>query len=46
MSNNKKMFETFVSRTKIYLIIILVLLVILCINDQKMIIPSILIMEH
>lgn len=41
MSSNKKMFETLVSRTKIYLIIILFLLVILCINNIVFIIPSI-----
>lgn len=41
MSNNKKMFETFVSRTKVYLVIILILLIVLCINNKYLIIPSI-----
>lgn len=41
MSNNKKMFETFVSRTKVYLVIILILLIVLCINNRYLIIPSI-----
>ncbi|MCI8654368.1 MAG: phosphoesterase [Clostridia bacterium] len=43
MSSNKKVFETLVSRTKVYLIIILILLVILCINNKYFIIPSIVI---
>lgn len=41
MSSNKKMFETLVSRTKVYLVIILILLIILCINNINLIIPSI-----
>lgn len=43
MSNNKKMFDTLVSRTKVYLVIILILLVILCINNPIFVIPSIII---
>ena len=43
MSSSKKMFETLVSRTKIYLVIILILLVILCINNMNFIIPSIIV---
>lgn len=43
MSSSKKMFETLVSRTKIYLVIILILLVILCINNINFIIPSIIV---
>mgnify|MGYP001026568519 CR=1 FL=1 len=40
--SNRKIFDTLISRTKIYLAIIFVLLVIVCIENQKMIIPSIL----
>lgn len=39
-SNNRKVFETLVSRTKIYLAIILVLLIVICIENVSMIIPS------
>lgn len=42
MANNNK-FEPFVSRTKIYLLIIAVLLIILCLNDTSYIVPSIVI---
>ena len=42
-SNNRKVFETLVSRTKIYLAIILVLLIVICIENVSMIIPSALI---
>lgn len=41
-NNNRKVFETLVSRTKIYLAIIFVLLVIVSVENVKMIIPSIL----
>ena len=40
-SNNRKVFETFISRTKIYLAIILVLLIVVCVENNKLIIPSI-----
>ena len=40
-NNNRKVFETLISRTKIYLAIILILLVILSAQNTKMIIPSI-----
>ena len=40
--NNRKIFDTFISRTKIYLAIILILLVVVCVQNQKMIMPSIL----
>ncbi len=44
MSNkNIKMLDSLVSRTKVYLVIILVLLIILCIMNIKLILPSILI---
>ena len=43
MSNNKKVFDTLVSRTKVYLVIILILLVVICINNVKLIIPSLII---
>ena len=42
-SNNRKVFETLVSRTKIYLAIILVLLIVICIENVAMMIPSALI---
>ncbi len=41
MSNNKKVLENLVSRTKIYLIIILILLIVICIYNLTFIIPSI-----
>ena len=40
-NNNKKVFETLVSKTKIYLAIILVLLIIISVQNANMIIPSI-----
>ena len=45
MVKNKKdkKFETLISRTKIYLILIAILLIILCINDTSYIVPSIVI---
>ena len=42
-NTNRKVFENLISRTKIYLAIIFILLVILSIDNRKMIIPSILI---
>lgn len=42
-NNNRKVFETFISRTKIYLTIILVLLIIMCVENNKLIIPSIIV---
>ena len=42
-NNNRKVFETLVSRTKIYLAIILVLLIVICIENVSMILPSALI---
>lgn len=42
-NNNRKVFETFISRTKIYLAIILVLLIIMCVENNKLIIPSIIV---
>ncbi len=41
--NKDKKFETLISRTKIYLVIIAILLIILCCNDTSYIVPSILI---
>ena len=41
-NNNRKVFETIISRTKIYLAIILVLLVVICFERPEFIIPSIL----
>ena len=42
-NNNKKFLDNLVSRTKIYLVIILVLLIVLSIQNTKLIIPSIII---
>ena len=42
-NNNRKMLENLVSRTKIYLAIILILLIILCVHDFNYIIPSIIV---
>ena len=42
-NNNRKMLENLVSRTKIYLAIILILLIILSIQNIKYIIPSIIV---
>ena len=42
-SSNRKIFDSLVSRTKIYLVIIFVLLVVICIYNPKFIIPAILI---
>ena len=42
-NNNLKIFETLESKTKIYLVIIAILLVVLCINETAYIIPSIII---
>ena len=41
-NNNRKVFESIISRTKIYLAIILVLLVVICFERPEFIIPSIL----
>lgn len=43
MPNNKNFFENMVSKTKIYLIIIAILLILLCSMNKKYIIPSIII---
>ena len=43
MSTNRKISDLLVSRTKIYLVIILVLLVLLCISNRNFIVPSIII---
>lgn len=42
-NSNRKVFDTLMSRTKIYLVIIFILFVIICIENAIMIIPSILI---
>ena len=42
-NNNRKVFETFISRTKIYLAIILILLIIMCVENNKLIITSIIV---
>ena len=42
-SNNRKVFETIVSRSKIYLVIILILLIIISVENRAMIMPSIII---
>lgn len=43
MSNNRKVLDQLISRTKIYLVIILVLLIILCGLNTKFIVPSIIV---
>lgn len=43
MSNNKKVLDNLVSRTKIYLVIILILLAVICIYNITFIIPAIII---
>lgn len=43
MQNNKKVFEKIVSKTKIYLIIILIILITFCIKNREMILPSVII---
>ena len=43
MADKDNKFEPFVSRTKIYLIIIAILLIVLCLNDTSYIVPSIVI---
>ena len=42
-NNNRKVFETIISRTKIYLAIILVLLVVICFERPEFIIPAIIV---
>ena len=42
-NTNRKVFENIISRTKIYLGIILVLLIIICIENHVMIVPSIIV---
>lgn len=42
-SNNRKVFDNLLSRTKIYLVIILILLVIISIEEKRMLIPSIIV---
>ena len=43
MSNSKKVLDNLVSRTKIYLVIILILLIVICIYNPTFIIPAIII---
>ncbi len=40
-NNNRKIFDSLVSRTKIYLVLIIILLIVICILEPIMIIPSI-----
>ncbi len=40
-NNNRKIFDSLISRTKIYLILIFVLLIIICVLNPKLVIPSI-----
>ena len=42
-NSNRKLFDSLVSRTKIYLVIIFILLVVICIYNPKFIIPAIII---
>ncbi len=41
MSDNKKNFESIFTKTKIYLIVIAIVLIILCIQNIRFIVPSI-----
>ena len=41
MSNTRKILDKITSKTKIYLVIILVLLIVLCIYEHNFIIPSV-----
>ena len=43
MSSNRKVLDKLISRTKIYLIIILILLITLCVLNTKFIVPSIIV---
>ena len=40
-TNNRKVFDNLISRTKIYLVIILLLLIAICVQNTQWIIPSI-----
>ena len=40
-NNNRKVFDNLISRTKIYLVIILLLLIAICVQNTQWIIPSI-----
>ena len=40
-NNNRKVFDNLISRTKIYLVIILLLLIVICVQNTQWIIPSI-----
>ena len=42
-NNNRKVFDTLMSKTKIYLGIIFILLVVICVENTIMILPSIVI---
>ena len=42
-NSNRKLFDSLVSRTKIYLVVIFILLVIICTQNTKLIVPSLLI---
>ena len=42
-NTNRKLFDSLVSRTKIYLVIIFILLIVICIYNPKFIIPAIII---
>ena len=42
-NKNKKVFDNLISRTKIYLVIIFLLLIIICWQNKKFILPSILV---
>ena len=42
-TSNKKIFDNLVSRTKIYLVIILILLLGICWQNNKLIVPSIIV---
>ena len=43
-NNNRKVFDNLISRTKIYLVIILILLIIISIQNMKWIVPSVIVL--
>ena len=42
-NSNRKLFDSLVAKAKVYLVVILILLIFICVNNKKLIIPSILV---
>ena len=42
-NNNRKIFDKLVSKTRIYLVIIAILLIVLCVYEQKFIVPAVIV---